>query len=175
LVHAHLAMLHFHGRDFEKARFQIDKALQLNPNDSRVLGLYGLFLTAIGEPEQAIKQYIYAERLNPMPPGWFSRLKAVAYFSAGRYDDAISALNSIETTINAERAWLAASCAQAGRLEEAHTILEEFLRIAEKEMAVFPGCSLNAWEPFLRAVKPYKNQADYDRLFDGLRKAGLAG
>jgi hypothetical protein len=68
--------------------------------------------------------------------------------------------------------WLAASYAHAGRLQEARAMLEEFLRVAESDMAVFPGRRLKDWESYWHGALEYQEQKDFDHLFDGLRKAG---
>ena len=172
MVQAHLGMLHMYRREFDEAGLRFAEALRLNPNDSRALGLYGLFLAAIGRAEEAIEQFEQAERLNPLRPGWLNRLKGIACFSAGRYAQAIGAFKASGAAINQERGWLAASCAQAGRLDEARAHLQSFLRVAEQEMAVLPGRTLGAWRSCWRPIE-YQHAPDFDRLFDGLRKAGL--
>jgi len=172
VVHAHLGMLHMYRREFDRGSLRFAEALRLNPNDSRALGLYGLFLAAIGRAEEGIAQFEQAERLNPLSPGWLNRLKGIACFSAGRYAEAIAAFQANEAQINQDRGWLAASCAQAGRLDEACAHLREFLHFAEKEMAVLPGPTVGAWRSYWRPIE-YQSDHDFDRLFDGLRKAGL--
>ena len=122
--------------------------------------------------EEGIAQFEQAERLNPLRPGWLNRLKGIAYFSAGRYADAIAAFRANEAPINQERGWLAASYAQAGQLEEARAHLQSFLCVAEKEMAVLPGPTVGAWRSCWRPIE-YQHEHDFDRLFDGLHKAGL--
>ena len=173
VVHAHLGMLHMYRREFDQGSLRFAEALRLNPNDSRALGLYGLFLAAIGRAEEGIAQFEQAERLNPLSPGWLNRLKGIACFSAGRYAEAIAAFQANEAQINQDRGWLAASCAQAGRLDEACAHLREFLYFAEKEMAVLPGPTVGAWRSYWRPIE-YQSDHDFGRLFDGLRKAGLA-
>ena len=81
--------------------------------------------------------------------------------------------NDDPTSINEVRGWLAASYAHAGRLQEARATLEEFLRIAESDMAVFPGRRLKDWEPYWHGAFEYRDQKDFDHLFDALREAGL--
>ncbi len=172
-IHSQLGMLHMKRREFDEAGQHFDKAIHLNPNDSRAQALYGFYLTAIGEPDQGIEQFDQAMRLNPLAPSWFHWLRGIAYFTSGRYKDAIMDLRSIKSPINEVRGWLAASYAQAGRLEEARAMLEEFLHIAEQEMAVFPGRKLRAWEAYWHGATEYKNEAHFEHLYDGLRRAGL--
>jgi adenylate cyclase len=172
MVQAHLGMLHMYRREFDEAGLRFAEALRLNPNDSRALGLYGLFLAAIGRAEEAITQSQQAERLNPLRPSWLNRLKGIACFSAGRYAEAITAFKASGGAVNQERGWLAASCAQAGRLDEARAHLQSFLCVAEKEMAVLPERTVGAWRSCWRPIE-YRYDRDFDRLFDGFRKAGL--
>jgi adenylate cyclase len=172
--HAHLGMLHLYRREFDAAERHCRKAISLNPNDFRSLGIYGLYLTAIGQPGKAVEQFDQATRLNPLEPDWFNWLRGIAYFTAGRYEEAISDLKSIETPVNEVRGWLAASYAHAGRADSARASLEEFLRTAKDDMAVFPGRELVAWETYWHAAIEYRDQMDFDRLFDGLRKAGMS-
>ncbi len=172
-VYSRLGTLHMNRREFDEAGQYFEKAVSLNPNDSQALALFGVYLTAIGEPEQGIEQFNQAMRLNPFEPRWFRWSRGIAYFTAGRYEDAITDLRSINSPINEARGWLAASYAHAGQLDEARAMLEKFLQIAEQEMAVFPGRKLSAWEAYWHGAIEYKNEAHFEHLYDGLRKAGL--
>jgi adenylate cyclase len=89
------------------------------------------------------------------------------------YEEAIAALKHIHDPNNEVRGWLAASYANAGRLEEAKRTLEEFLRVAQSDMALFPGRSLKDWEQYWHGALEYRDAEDFDHLFDALRKAGL--
>ncbi|MGH6934030.1 MAG: hypothetical protein ACREEE_16555, partial [Dongiaceae bacterium] len=60
------------------------------------------------------------------------------------------------------RVLLAACCGQLGRAEEARALWQEALRIN-------PDYSLE----HRRRVLPYKDPADFERIVEGLRKAGL--
>jgi adenylate cyclase len=98
----------------------------------------------------------------------------IVCFTAHRYEEAIAALKHARNPINEVRGWLAASYAQAGRLPEARATLDEFLRIAETDMAVFPGRRLKDWEPYWHGAFEYQDQKDFDHLFEALRKAGMS-
>ena len=172
LLHAHLSMLHIYRHEFSEAGSRIEQALRLNPNDTKVLGLYGEYLIAVGEPVKAIELFDTLSRLNPMQPEWITRLKAVAYMTAGQDDVAISLLKSLRSPTSLARGWLTACLANAGHLEEAREMLQEFLRFAEQEMAAFPGRSLAAWRVAWHGV-PCQIEEHAERFFEGLRKAGL--
>jgi adenylate cyclase len=172
LLHAHLSMLHIYRHEFSEAGSRIEQALRLNPNDTKVLGLYGEYLIAVGEPVKAIELFDTLSSLNPLQPEWITRLKAVAFMTAGQEEVAISLLKSLRSPTSLARGWLTACLANAGHLEEAHEMLQEFLRLAEQEMASFPGRSLAAWSVAWHGV-PCQNEEHAERFFEGLRKAGM--
>ena len=168
-----LGMVHMLRREFYDARHHHERALVLNPNDSIALGYYGIYLTAIGHVDEAFTQFDQSARINPLQPDWVDWLRGITFFTARRYDEAIASLRTIKDPINEVRGWLAASYAGAGRLDEARATLEEFLRVAEEDMAVFPGRKIAAWEPYWHGALEYQNEADFEHLFTALRKAGL--
>ncbi len=172
-VQGQLGMLHLFRREFDEAGQCFRQALRLNPNDFQIIGLHGFYLTAIGDHDHAIEQFDRAMRLNPIEPSWIKWIRGIAYFTGEKFEDAINDLRSIEKPMNEVRGWLAASYALVGRIDEARAMIAEFLRIAEQEMAVFPGRELEAWQPYWHGAIEYKNEADFDRLYEGLRTAGL--
>ncbi len=168
-----LGMCHIYHRQYDDARHCFERALMLNPNDSLALAQFGFYLTAIGRIDEALTHFEQSARINPLQPDWVNWLMGIALFTARRYDEAITVLRTIESLINEVRGWLAVSYAGAGRLDEARAMLEEFLRVAEQDMAVFPGRNLAAWEPFWHGAIEYQDDADFEHLYDALRKAGL--
>jgi adenylate cyclase len=64
---------------------------------------------------------------------------------------------------DASRVLLAATLGQLGRIDEAREAWREALRVN-------PDYSLEQ----RRNVLPYKNPADFERIVEGLRKAGLS-
>lgn len=58
-------------------------------------------------------------------------------------------------------------------MAEARAILAEFLAEAEREVAVFPGRSLERWKPQLRGFMEYRDPRDFEHLLEALRTAGL--
>jgi TolB-like protein len=169
-----LGFMKVFARDYEEARVHIEKALTVNPNNSEARIYYAVYLTATGQSNAAIEQLDVGKRLNPFDYSWGPWVRGGACFTAGRYEEAIEVLNQIPEPINEIRGWLAASYAHAGRLTEAKATLAEFLRIAKEDMAVYPGGRLKDWEPYWHGAMQYRDQRDFDHLFDALRKAGLS-
>jgi adenylate cyclase len=172
-AHRELGLIHLFRREYDEARSETERAIELNPNDADAHRKYGLFLATTGKAEAAIEQISLAKRLNPFDTQWVPWIMGIFCFTARRYDDAIAALRQARNPINEVRGWLAASYAHAGRLDEARATLDEFLRVAEADMAVFPGRRLKDWEAYWHGAFEYRDQEDFDHLFDALRKAGL--
>ena len=168
-----LGLIQLFRREFDDARHSLERAIELNPNDDTALGNYGLYLTAVGRADEAVAQLELSSRINPLHPDWVDWIKGAAFFSARRYDEAIATLRTIKDPVNEVRGWLAASYAGAGRLDEARAMLDEFLRVAQDDMVVFPGRKLVAWEDYWHAAIQYQDEADFEHLYDALRKAGL--
>jgi adenylate cyclase len=127
----------------------------------------------VGEYDAAIEQYEIARRYNPFEFTWITTCRGMALFSARRYQDAIDTLIQLPEPNNEVRCWLAASYAKAGRMEEARATLAEFLAEAERDMADFPGRSLERWKPHLRGFMEYRDACDSEHLFGALAAAGL--
>ena len=172
-AHTMLATVHVFRKEYDEARSEHEKAIALNPNDPEARRYYGDFLAATGEPDAAIEQIDLGKRLNPFDTRWVPWIRGIACFTAHRYDEAIATLRQARDPINEVRGWLAASYAHAGRLREARAMLDEFLRVAESDTANFPGQRLRDWEPYWHGAFEYRDQKDFDHVFDALRKAGL--
>jgi TolB-like protein/protein involved in temperature-dependent protein secretion len=168
LAHAALGeILAAQGR-FSEAERHFEKALTLNPNDVEARAIYSGILS----PERGLEQVSIAERLDPCSFVWIPWIKGAILFDLRRYDEAIAALRQVDSRIVSAGGWLAASLAQAGRLEEACETLQEYLDVAQRDLALFPN-SAAEWEAHWRREGQYQHEEDFEHLLAGLRKAGL--
>jgi general stress protein YciG len=69
--------------------------------------------------------------------------------------------------------WIAACYAELGRGREARSAALQFCKGAGVEHASLSGSDADVWRIYWRRRFPAKNPADLERLFAGLRKAGL--
>jgi tetratricopeptide (TPR) repeat protein len=173
IIRCILAFMKVFAREYEEARVHLEKALESNPNDTEAKLYYAVYLIAVGQADAAIEQLDLAKRQNPFDLAWAPWIRGTAYFTARRYSEGIAVLNQIPEPINEIRGWLAACYAQAGRLTEAKARLDEFLRVAKQDMAIYPGDRLQDWETFWHGAMEYRDQREFDHLFEALRKAGL--
>src|SRR5215831_13180938 len=142
--------------------------LLINPNLAWGWGASGWVKVWLGEPDQAVERFAHAMRLNPIDPGIFGMQQGTAYahFFADRYDEAITwakmALRELPDSHAALRIG-AASCALAGRDEEAKRLMARLLEI----------------DPVLRisnlqnVLGPWRQPEHLAKHVDALRKAGL--
>ena len=100
-------------------------------------------------------------------------MKGWAYLSLRQYDKAVAEFRKIPEPHNEVRGLLAASLAYLGKSVEARTVIDNFLLVAEADMAVFPSRRRNGWDDYWRNTVCYRQQEDHDHLMTGLRNAGL--
>lgn len=172
-IRAHHGILLSYRGEYEQGEHQLTRAIDLNPNDSKAHSLYAFFLTASGRAEDAFKSFHIAKQLNPLQPGWTNWLMGISYFTARRYREAIASFSEIALPMNEVRGWLAAAYALDGDRGRAARQLRLFLDQARTEMINPPPETMSAWHPYWRGAIPYRDQADFDHLIDGLRKAGM--
>jgi tetratricopeptide (TPR) repeat protein len=164
-AHALLGNLYALKREFEKALFEGERAIALDPGEAESQLWYGMSLVYVGRPEEAIPLYQKAIQLNPFAStGYYIHL-ANSLRDAKRFEEAVSAYrkaiqrepNNIFAHLN-----LAGTYIMMGRETEARAEAAEVLRIN-------PKFTLEFWAKVL----PYKDQSVSDNLIDVLRKAGL--
>jgi tetratricopeptide (TPR) repeat protein len=160
-----LSAIYLYLKRHDDARLAVSKALDLSPNHALAKANLGMILTYAGEPDAAINVFNEALRLSPIPPGWFLSELARAYFQAGRYDEAIEALQRrLQHDPNSGEALIlrAASESAAGRLDKAKAALDKFL-------APRPAYTLRHYA----GGEFFKNPEDLNRVLEALRRAGL--
>jgi adenylate cyclase len=166
LCYAGYALVHA-VYELESGAAIIRRAIDLNPHLAVAWQLSGTVYAFLGQPETAIEHTLRAMRLNPLDPGLWAMQSslALAYFIAGRYDEASSwADRAIQEGTNFLPVFRMSvvSKALAGRQEEARGALRRLLEIDptarisnSTERALFRRCE------------------DVGKFEEGLRIAGL--
>jgi tetratricopeptide (TPR) repeat protein len=165
---AHVAMagVCLWERHHDDALREAERAIAIDPNYAGGYVLLGLALHYAGRSEEALGCLDRAMALDPYYPSMNLHHQAQAAYQLSRYPEAVALLKrrilrKPDTDIS--RVWLAASYGQMGLIEEAREAWQEALRVN-------PDFSLE----HRRKVLPYKNPEDFEKVIDGLRKAGLA-
>jgi TolB-like protein/Tfp pilus assembly protein PilF len=159
------AYLMKHKHDMAVAAMQ--EAVRIQPSNADAYEYLGYFLHWSGRGGEAINAVKTAMRLNPTPrrPRQFSFL-GHAYFTAGRYEDAIATINQRYADFarrgSPPLGTLAAAYAATGQDEKARATMKTFLdKHSGRTIANY------------RHPRLYKRKEDRDRIVNLLRKAGM--
>ncbi len=163
--HYALGTVHLWRKELEPAIAATEKAIALDPNFGPSYATLGLILHYAGRSAESLDLIAKAMRLDPHYPGMFLHFVGQAYFTLGRYEEAAAALirrlvRNPDT--DSSRVLLAACYGHLGQPEAARAEWREALRVN-------PAYSLEN----RRRILPYKDPRDFERVVDGLRKAGL--
>jgi len=156
----------WHQKDPDQAIADAERAIALDPGFARGYGSLGAALHYAGRSEEAVERLARMARLDPHHPAQYQHFLAQSLFALGRFEDAVRASQARlarQPHSDVSRVLLAACYGHLGRAEEARAEWEEALRIN-------PDYSIE----HRRQILPYKNPADFERVVEGLRKAGIA-
>ncbi len=169
--HAHLVLsfAYWHVKsDFELAKSQLKKAIELNPNYYWNY-CYGCWFSACnGDLDTSIFQAKEAIRRNPLLPDGCLHSQGIAEYLAGKYEDAVATICQISKPDTQGYACLAASYGQLGRVDDAQKIADECVEHRGE-------CSRSdtEWRKFWRDKLKFREPAPIEHLIQGLDKAGL--
>ncbi|MEK1889257.1 MAG: adenylate/guanylate cyclase domain-containing protein [Phyllobacterium sp.] len=149
--------------EFDRAKVEFDTALRLGPGQFEILTQYAGWASTFGEPERGAQLVDEAVALNPSYPTWSARIFTVAYFMAGRYEDALRMLDRVEPKNYGKAQWILRSGALAalGRTEEAKASVSDTLK-------AFPNVSIEGM-----ANEPGWSEAEHQRLIATMKLAGF--
>jgi len=162
-AHSLLGSCYIYQGEYDHAIRELQRAIELNPNDPSGYHMLGWGLLFSGKTDDAMKALKTTLRLNPNAAADSFFFLGLGYYLTERYDDAIRILKQgLSREYNNEQIHiaLAASYAQAGRLKDA---------AAEAEMVLVlqPTFEVDSYGLAFRRLP------DRDHIRDGLRKAGL--
>jgi len=162
-AYALLGFMNSYLEQYDLAINQLNRAIELNPNDAFALKNRGMVMLWSGRLEDAIQSLETAFRFDPnQSPGGFMSL-GIGYYLKGQYNKAVKVL---EDALSRNPDWvgnhiaLAAAYAQLNRNDDAARELKEVLRL----------------DPFFEIDNygsAFRNQADRAKIVEGLLKAGL--
>jgi adenylate cyclase len=163
-AHWALGSIYLWKRRHEDAERELEKAISIDPNFAFGHLLLGMARHYAGRSEQALEPIGRAIALDPYAD-FYLHYQAQAYFQLAQYEKAAEILKRRITRnpdTDISRVLLAACLGHLGRPEEALAQWREVFRVN-------PNYSLE----HRRQVLPYKNPEDFERVVEGLRKAGL--
>jgi adenylate cyclase len=72
-------------RDFDRAKFHFNRAIELNPNHAFLVGRMGEVHNFLGDGQTALEYQKRAKMLDPFLPEYCRELEAVAHYVIGDY------------------------------------------------------------------------------------------
>jgi adenylate cyclase len=113
--------------DFEASRYHHERAMELSPCDAYIMARTASFYTFNGEPDRATEIIETAIKLDPLLPVWCVEERGIALFGAGKYQEAIDALNELPFQSYRSRLYQCAALMALGRAEDAKRALQQAL------------------------------------------------
>ena len=153
---------------YDRAVAEMEAALRLNPSFARAYNGLGMALLFAGRPEESIKQFETAIRMNPRAPNsWTNpQMLSHAYFNLKEYEKAVEWSQKAVQQANAPFMPFAIAAAILGyldRIDEAGAMLME----VKKRNANFSADTIR------NTIGLYGRHSGADRIIEGLQKAGL--
>jgi adenylate cyclase len=164
-AHALLSEVFLWRKQYDQSIEEIEKVIQVAPNNADALASLAGVLCWAGNPEEAISIVNRAMQLNPFSPVWYEWNLGHAYFLTERLEKAITTHRKVidrNPNFLPSYAYLAASYIELGREEEALIEAAGLERLS-------PYTALEDWKKRL----PYKDPKVLERLCDDLKKAGF--
>jgi adenylate cyclase len=164
--HMALGNVHLWRRQHDTALAEFRQMTAIDPNFAQGHMATGLGLTYAGQPAEALEAFAFAMRLDPHYPAIVLHFVAQAHVALGHYEAAVKLLNeriARNPATDSSRMLLASCYGHLGRIDEARAAWAEMLKVN-------PDFSLAQRE----RVLPYKDPRDFQRIVEGLAKAGLA-
>ena len=112
--HRIVGSLSLYSRDYDRAEFHFQRALELNPNHAFIIGRMGELYNFLGQPQKALEYQIRAKELDPFLPEYCRELEAVSYYLLGDYRECYRVVGELTRVTRRAAAYQAAAAHRIG-------------------------------------------------------------
>jgi len=124
-------------RDFDLARHHHDRAEELCPSDSYILGKNAEMRLYLGNPEEGLEKVTWAMRINPFCPDDLLEKDGKCRYWLEDFDGALASFKKMRTESRDGLFYSAATFKKLGREEEALDMLRRGIRLADVSIEAF--------------------------------------
>ena len=124
-------------RDFDLARHHHDRAEELCPSDSYILGKNAEMRLYLGNPEEGLEKVTWAMRINPFCPDDLLEKDGKCRYWLEDFDGALASFKKMRTESRDGLFYSAATFKKLGREEEALDMLRRGIRLADVSIETF--------------------------------------
>ncbi|MDC1287726.1 hypothetical protein N8198_07560, partial [Gammaproteobacteria bacterium] len=157
--------------DPDEAGRQIDKVLQINPNNPETVAVKAVTLIVQEDFEAGLQAAKRALHLDPYHP-WVEWEVAGAQYWTGRYEAALETISAMRTDPGFTYLYAAASHAKLGHEEAARKLLQDFLRSCAESMMSMPR-TREEWLDYCQNGYRFKDLKLHQDMVDCLVQVGL--
>ncbi len=160
-----LGYVYMFKKQYQQAIDAVEHAVRIAPNYADGYGMLALINNVVGRPEEAIRLIQKAKTLNPYYTYEYPYNLGRAYYTVGRYAEAVDALQeAIERNEAAlvPRLFLAASYIRLGQQDDAEWEIDE-IEVLDPEYTLSTYANLSRM----------RDKDQLNSLLEDLRKAGL--
>ena len=132
-----MGSISLHLRDFDLARHHHDRAEELCPSDSYIIGKNAEMRLYLGAPEEGLEKVTWAMRINPFCPDDLLEKDGKCRFWLDDFEGALASLKKMRTESRDGLFYSAATLKKLGRDDEALEMLHRGIRVAETSITEF--------------------------------------
>jgi adenylate cyclase len=164
-IHVSAAEVYISFGEFDLAKHHVDYAIQVNPNDTYIMHIYGFVQAYLGDAAEGLKRIKQAAQMEVHVPDFLWEAQSEVHYLLHDYEAAIDSLSHWRDPPLHSHAQLAACYAQLGRMNAAQREVALYHQL-KPEDADFPRYAA-------QHARICKRQKDADHWLEGYRKAGL--
>ena len=147
---------------------EIDRAIEINPNDYHNVCSKGAYLTFSGQFQEGMQCSVDALRTNPYAADNCLEIIGIGEYLQGNYDQALISFCKVKRNTLFKCASIAACYANLGRKVEANRARDDFLSLSGGDKA-----EINNWKAYWTRIYPFSDSSDLDKILAGMEKAGI--
>ncbi len=163
-----LAEAYYLRGEHERALIEIERAIEINPNDYHNVCVKGEYLTFSGKFEAGMQCSIEAMSTNPLAADNCLKVVGIGKYLLGNFDQALIAFSKMKRNSLFKLGSIAACYAQLDRTEEAARVCKDFFILAGGADA-----EIENWKDYWSRTCPFSDPGDREKILAGMQKAGI--